>query len=102
MGNWWQSYKTTSQYEYDPANDEPDYRREDAIDAVLDAQHGHYDGLANIIAESVWPDDTNLAMRHMSTAKLPAASLDWALECLEHGEDVDLVMGALYDELYVV
>ena len=103
-GNWWQSYKTTTkyEYEYDPANDEPDFRREDAIDAVLDAQYGYYDGLTHVIAESVWPDDTALALRHMSTAKLPAASLDWALECLEHGEDVDLILGALYDELYVV
>jgi hypothetical protein len=103
-GNWWQSYKTTTkyEYEYDPANDEPDFRREDAIDAVLDAQYGHYDGLTHVIAESVWPDDTALALRHMSTAKLPAASLDWALECLEHGEDVDLILGSLYDELYVV
>lgn len=99
-GNWWAEYKTTTTY--DPANDEPDYRREEAIDAVLDAQYGHPDGLMSIIAESVWPDDAGLAMRHMSTSKLPADSLDWALECLEHGEDVDLVLGSLYDEIYVV
>lgn len=99
-GNWWQSYKTTSQYAYDPANDEPDYHREDAIDAVLDAQYGHYDGLANLIAETVWPDDTALAQRHMNFKGLKPSSLDWALECLEHGEDVDLILDSLFDELH--
>lgn len=99
-GNWWQSYKTTSQYAYDPANDEPDYDREDAIDAVLDAQYGHYDALANLIAESVWPDDTALAQRHMNFKGLKPSSLDWALECLEHGEDVNLILDSLFDELH--
>jgi len=99
-GSWWQSYKTTSQYAYDPANDEPDYHREDAIDAVLDAQYGHYDGLANLIAETVWPDDTALAQRHMNFKGLKPSSLDWALECLEHGEDVDLILDSLFDELH--
>jgi hypothetical protein len=104
-GNWWQSYKTYTGTHYSANYDkyaEPDYDREDAIDAVLDAQYGHYDALANLIAESVWPDDTALALRHMSVSNLPASSLDWALECLEHGEDVDLILQSLYDELYVV
>jgi len=99
-GSWWQSYKTTSQYAYDPANDEPDYAREDAIDAVLDAQYGHYDGLANLIAETVWPDDTGLALKHMSFKNLKPSSLDWALECLEHGEAVDLILDSLFDEMH--
>lgn len=99
-GAWWQEYKTHTKY--DLTNDEPDYRREDAIDAVLDAQYGYTDGLISLIAESVWPDETDLATRHMRTAKIPASSLDWALECLEHGEDVDLILYSLFDELYVV
>jgi hypothetical protein len=101
--NWWQTYKTThssSQYAYDPANDEPDYQREDAIDAVLDAQCGYYDGLANLIAETVWPDDTGLAVRHMNFKSLKPSSLDWALECLEHGEAVDLILDSLFDEMH--
>ena len=100
VGTWWQSYKTTSQYAYDPTDAEPDYRREDAIDAVLDAQYGHYDGLASMVAESVWPDDTGLAIRHMNFKGLKPSSLDWALECLEHGEDVDLVLDSLFDEMH--
>ena len=97
-GSWWQEYKTHTKY--DPANDEPDYRREDAIDAVLDAQYGHYDALANMVAESIWPDDTGLALRHMNFKALKPTSLDWALECLEHGEDVDLILDSLFDELH--
>ena len=97
-GSWWQEYKTHTKY--DPTEDEPDYRREDAIDAVLDAQYGHYDALANLVAESIWPDDTGLALRHMNFKQLPPASLDWALECLEHGEDVDLILDSLFDELH--
>jgi hypothetical protein len=100
VGTWWQSYKTTSQYAYDPTDAEPDYRREDAIDAVLDAQYGHYDALANMVAESIWPDDTGLALRHMNFKGLKPSSLDWALECLEHGEDVDLILDSLFDELH--
>jgi hypothetical protein len=97
-GSWWQEYKTHTKY--DPTEDEPDYRREDAIDAVLDAQYGHYDGLAQMVAESIWPDDTGLALRHMNFKGLKPSSLDWALECLEHGEDVDLILDSLFDELH--
>lgn len=97
-GSWWQEYKTHTKY--DPTEDEPDYRREDAIDAVLDAQYGHYDGLAQMVAESIWPDDTALALRHMNFKGLKPSSLDWALECLEHGEDVDLILDSLFDELH--
>ena len=97
-GSWWQEYKTYTKY--DPTEDEPDYRREDAIDAVLDAQYGHYDGLAQMVAESIWPDDTALALRHMNFKGLKPSSLDWALECLEHGEDVDLILDSLFDELH--
>jgi hypothetical protein len=100
VGSWWQTYKTTSQYAYDPADDEPDYHREDAIDAVLDAQYGHYDALANMVAESIWPDDTGLALRHMNFKGLKPSSLDWALECLEHGEDVGLILDSLFDEMH--
>ena len=99
LGSWWQDYKTSNKY--DPANDEPDYRREDAIDAVLDAQYGHYDGLAEMVAESAWPDDAALALRHMNFKSLKPSSLDWALECLEHGEDVDLILDSLFDELHM-
>lgn len=95
--SWWTEYRTTtSAYDYN----EPDFKREDAIDAVLDAQYGYYDGLAHLVAESVWPDDTVLAMKHMNFKQLDLTALDDALEALEHGEDVDLVLAMLFDELH--
>jgi hypothetical protein len=36
----------------------------------------------------------------MNFKGLKPSSLDWALECLEHGEDVDLVLDSLFDELH--
>lgn len=96
-GNWWSEYTT---YKTNTAYNDPDFRREDAIDAVLDAQYGYHDGLANLVAESVWPDDTGLALKHMNFKQLPPEMLDWALECLEHGEDIDLVLNSLFDELH--
>jgi hypothetical protein len=53
-----------------------------------------------MVAESIWPDDTGLALRHMNFKGLKPSSLDWALECLEHGEDVDLILDSLFDELH--
>jgi hypothetical protein len=102
-GNWWSeytTYKTNTAYNDYTAYNDPDFRREDAIDAVLDAQCGYHDGLANLVAESVWPDDTGLALKHMNFKQLPPATLDWALESLEHGEDIDLVLNSLFDELH--
>lgn len=100
-GSWWTEYKTTSGYTvYNPATNEPDFKREDAIDAVLDAQYGYYDGLAYLVADSVWPDDIDLAMRHMNFKQLDLTALDDALEALEHGEDVDLVLAMLFDDLH--
>lgn len=105
-GSWWTDYKTHTGYTgyttYTTGKyDEPDYQREDAIDAVLDAQYGYYDTLAQLIAESVWPDDTELAVRHMNFKQLDLSALDDALEALEHGEDVSLVLGMLFDEMHV-
>lgn len=109
--SWWTEYKTytTGKWDFEDSqcyNDskyvEPDFKRETAIDAVLDAQYGYTDVLQHLIAEAVWPDDTTLAKRHMNFKKLNPRSLDEALEALEHGEDVDLVMCMLFDDLHVV
>jgi hypothetical protein len=36
----------------------------------------------------------------MSFKNLKPSSLDWALECLEHGEAVDLILDSLFDEMH--
>ena len=112
VGSWWTEYKTYSGGKYgfdwdetlsynDSKYAQPDYKRETAIDAVLDAQYGYTDVLEHLIAEAVWPDDMALAKRHMNFKKLDPRALDDALEALEHGEDVDLVMCMLFDDLHV-
>lgn len=100
-GGWWTQYTTpttsysTTKYTY------PDKRREDVIDAVLDAQYGYHLPLSDMIAESVWPDDKALALRHMNFKNIDPAFLDEAFEMLDAGEDIDLVLGMLFDEMHV-
>lgn len=108
-GGWWSEYqiytdkssKYLHDFEYDDMRFEQIVRREDAIDAVIDAQYGFTDNLARMIAASVYPDDTELAMKHMNFKQLDPRLLDEAYEALEAGEDVDLVMGMLFDDLHV-
>lgn len=116
-GNWWQEYKTYSggKYAYDmydymeeqPASYtktkyvKPDPRREEAIDAVIDAQHGQQQFLLYMIADSVYPEDATLALKHMNAQMLTYDTLEEAYEALDHGEDIDLVLAMLFDEMHV-
>lgn len=100
-GGWWTQYTSpTTSYSTTKYTD-PDPRREDVIDAVIDAQYGYHLPLSDFIAESVWPDDKALALRHMNFKKIDPASLDEAFEMLDAGEDIDLVLGMLFDEMHV-
>lgn len=100
-GGWWTQYTSpTTSYSTTKYTD-PDPRREEAIDAVIDAQYGYHLPLSDMIAASVWPDDTALALRHMNFKKIDPASLDEAFEMLDAGEDIDLVLGMLFDEMHV-
>ena len=104
--SWWQEYKTYSAKDALPWDDEDDawdfkYKRADALDAVLDAQYGFTDDLASIIAAAVYPEDPTLATKHMNFKQLDPAALDDAYHALEAGEDVDLVLCSLFDELHV-
>ena len=80
--------------EYDPM-------REDAINAVLDAQYGFHKTLAEMVADVVWPDDPSIVYRHMDFRHLNPGVLDDALLALEAGEDIDSVLLSLFDELHV-
>ena len=113
-GSWWQEYKTYTGSKskwtdivWDDDDEFGDYkfksgiRRNEVIDAVLDAQYGFTDELARFISASVYPEDKELALKHMNFKQLDPASLEDAYEALEHGEDVDLVLCSLFDELHV-
>jgi hypothetical protein len=114
-GSWWQEYNTYTTHSAAAANtplgwdDEDDtydwlqsrWRREDALDAVLDAQYGYTQQLAQMVAESVYPEDVELAIKHMNFKLLDPTTLDDAFEAIDHGEDIDLVLGTLFDALHV-
>ncbi len=112
-GSWWQEYKTHSAYSYknyssytSPFDDDDfiysDSRiREEVIDAVIDAQYGYTLALADLIAESVYPEDKDLVIKHLNFKQLDPRCLDEALEAIEAGEDIDLVLASLFDEVHV-
>lgn len=114
VGNWWQEYKTSSGtsanslYYSSIDSDLDDYqhmaevKRINAIDAVIDAQYGLPEDLIRMIGESVIPESPQLAAKHIrAITKSHTELLEEAYESLEAGEDVDLVLGMLFDELYV-
>ena len=100
-GSWWTDYKTYSTYDTSATSvNDIDYRREEALDAVLDAQYGYTEGLAWMIADSVYPEDAPMAVKHMNFKQIDLRTYDDAIEWLEHGEDIDAVLGSLFDELH--
>lgn len=110
--DWWTNYKIPTvghtkasagndmmiayDYDYDTA----EYTRAEALDAVVDAQYGYYDDLVRLVALSVYPDDPALAEKHMSFKGVDPAMLDEAFEALEAGEDIDIVLGWLFEEAH--
>lgn len=104
-GSWWQEYKTYSAKDALAWDDDDawdfKYKRADALDAVMDAQYGFTDDLAALISASVYPEDPTLALKHLNFKQLNPAALDDAYHALEAGEDVDLVLCALFDDLHV-
>jgi hypothetical protein len=105
-GSWWQEYKTHSAkgslaWDDDDTAWDVQYKRADALDAVNDAQYGFTDDLAKLIAASVYPEDPTLATKHMNFKLLDPVVLDHAYEALDAGEDVDLVLCSLFDDLHI-
>jgi hypothetical protein len=49
----------------------------------------------------VYPEDAGLALKHMNAQMLTYDALEEAYEALEHGEDIDLVLAMLFDEMHV-
>lgn len=81
--------------EYDLA----DYVRYELEDALRSAQDGDYDWLLEMMAESVYPEDMDLAVRFIDKRKLTFNVLDDALYMLE-SNDPDAVLATLFDEAY--
>lgn len=73
------------------------YYKARAIDALLDATQGYTIDLEDMIAEAVYPDDPRLARKHMRIANLDNDTLEYAINCVEDGYDIDTVMLDLFD-----
>lgn len=103
----WGGYKGYSSY-YDTAwwdgddstwDDYADskYKRLDAIDALMDATQGFHGALREMMAVAAYPDDIELALKHIRVQNIGRDELEYALEAIQAGFDVDTVMLDLFD-----
>jgi hypothetical protein len=80
-------------------HDLAEYMRYELEDALRTAQDGDYEWLLEMMAESVYPEDMDLAVRFIDKRKLTFNVLDDALYMLE-SNDPDAVLATLFDEAY--
>lgn len=81
------------------AEDYTDYLRYEVEDAIRSAQEGDYQWLLELMAESIYPEDMDLAVRFIDTRKLTFDLLEEALFDLRSA-DPDQVMAVLFDSAY--
>lgn len=98
--NGWQYYSTSNTL-IDPYMTSDDYAKADLYDAILDAQYGYTKDLEYMIAELVYPDDIELARRHMNMRQLDPRTLDDALAMVDTS-DTDDILYMLFDEVHFV
>ena len=107
--NWWSSYGVykddmgakddkivQSDHWYD---DDEYYATEMLFDAIYDAQAGYYDDLIDLIAECVYPEDPNLAVKFLSKRKLTDDLLEEAKQ-MARTYDADTVLCTLFDAIH--
>lgn len=95
------SYYDTSWWDGDDATwddyAEEKYKRLNAIDALMDAIEGFHGALREMMATAAYPDDMALALKHIRVANIGRDELEYALEAVQSGFDVDTVMLDLFD-----
>ena len=107
--NWWSSYGVykddmgakddkivQSDHWYD---DDEYYATEMLFDAIYDAQAGYYDDLIDLIAECVYPEDPNLAVKFLSKRKLTDDLLEEAKQ-MARAYDASTVLCTLFDAIH--
>ena len=98
--DWYSTYKTQDKFGlYKYGADEDDWDKEILHDALVDAQYGYYEELEYMIAELVYPEDIELARRHMNLKQLDPHALDEALASLEFS-DCENILYTLYDAVH--
>ena len=73
--------------------------REELVDSIYDAMSGSRSWLIEMVCESVWPEDPDTARLFIDPNKLDEDLLEQALRD-SHVYDPDVVMAAMYDQIY--
>ena len=73
--------------------------REELVDSIYDAMSGQRNWLIEMMCESVWPEDPDTARLFIDPNKLDEDLLGQALRD-SHVYDPDVVMAAMYDQIY--
>ena len=72
---------------------------QDVQDALLDAQIGHFDFLMELMAEAVYPEDIEVAIRMIDRHRMTE---EWIEDALSRAwiEDPDTLLIDLFDSVY--
>jgi hypothetical protein len=88
--------KASNDYDYD---DKYTWEKDILHDALVDAQYGFTHDLEYLMAELVYPEDIELARRHMNLKRLDPLLIDEALASLEFS-DCENILFTLYDAVH--
>ena len=108
---WWSGYgvykddkddkdsKSSKNHQLDWYNDEEYFATERLFDALYDAQAGYADDLINMIAECVYPEDPDMAVKFLSKRKLTEDLLEEAKQ-MARAYDASTVLCTLFDAIH--
>lgn len=103
---WWSGYgvykdskdSKDAMYKWDEEDDEF-FATEMLFDALYDAQAGHYDDLLDMIAECVYPEDPEMAVKFLNKRKLTDDLLEEAKQ-MARAYDSATVLCTLFDNIH--
>ena len=84
---------------YNWYDDDEAFETEMLFDALYDAQAGYYDDLIDMIAECVYPEDPEMAVKFLSKRKLTDDLLEEAKQ-MARSYDAPTVLCTLFDAIH--
>jgi hypothetical protein len=98
----WQDkmWTTSVNNSFDPYADDDEYDREVLREAIYDAQAGFMDYLIELMCDSVYPEDPDLARKFINPKDLTEELLTQAMEWSDT-YDVDTVLSSLFDASHI-
>jgi hypothetical protein len=101
--DWWKTYDskadTTAYKGYTWQEDDEYFETEMLFDALYDAQAGYKDDLIEMIAECVYAEDPDFAIKFLSKRKLTDDLLEEAKQ-MARAYDVSTVLCTLFDAIH--